>query len=87
MPELLDRDLRGDGVHALAHLGPAVPHLDGAVGLEAHDRAHDLEEAVAEARVLEPEPDADGAARGLRGLVGGLAPRRGSAARRGSRRP
>ena len=48
--ELLDRDLRGDRVHALAHLGPAVPHLDGAVGLEAHDRADDLEESVAEAR-------------------------------------
>ena len=62
--ELLDRDLRGDGVHALAHLGPAVPHLDGAVLLEAHDRARDLLEAVAEARVLQPEAEADRRARG-----------------------
>src|SRR5690606_33670018 len=58
--QLLDRDLEGDGVHALAHLGPAVAHLDGAVVLEAHDRAADLDEAVAEAGVLEAEPEADG---------------------------
>ena len=70
--QFLHRDLKRDGVHALAHLGPAVAHLDRAVGLEAHDRAHDLEQAVAEAGVLEPEADADGATRGLRGLVRGL---------------
>ena len=61
--ELLDRDLQGDGVHALAHLGPAVAHLDRAVGVEAHDGLGDLLEAVAEAGVLQAEPEADGLAR------------------------
>ena len=61
--QLLDGDLEGDGVDALAHLGPAVAHLDGAVVLEAHDRLGDLLEAVAEARVLQAEADADGLAR------------------------
>ena len=70
--ELLDRDLPSDRVHALAHLGPAVPHLDGAVGLEAHHRAGDLEEAVAEAGVLEPEADADRRPRRDCGVVRGL---------------
>ena len=64
--ELLDRDLEGDGVHALAHLGPAVAHLDGAVVLEAHDGPGDLLEAVAEAGVLEAEAEPDGLARGAR---------------------
>src|SRR6185369_5526044 len=52
--QLLDRDLAGDRVHALAHLGPAVTDLDRAVLLAPHDRAGDLLEAVAEARVLQP---------------------------------
>ena len=70
--ELFDRDLRGDGVHALTHLGPAVPDLDRAVGLETHDRAHDLQEAVAEAGVLQAQTETDRASRRGRGLVRGL---------------
>ena len=60
--ELLDRDLQRDGVHALAHLGPAVADLDDAVRAEPHDRLGDLLEAVAEAGVLQAEPEPDGLA-------------------------
>ncbi len=70
--QLLDRDLTGHGVHALPHLRPAVPDLDGAVLLEPHDRARDLLEAVAEARVLEPEAEPDGGSRGDCVVVGRL---------------
>ena len=85
--QLLDRHLQGDGVDALAHLGPAVADLDAAVLVEPDDGLGHLLEPVAEPRVLEAEPDADG-------LAGGHAPRptaasrrRGSRGRRGSRRP
>ena len=57
---------------ALAHLGPAVPDLDGAVLPEVHDRPGDLLEAVAETRVLEAQADADGLSGGDRLVVGGL---------------
>ena len=70
--ELLRRHLQRDGVHALAHLGPAVADLDASVVVdvvEAHDRPAHLAEAVAEAGVLEPEAEPDR-------LAGGDAPRR-----------
>ena len=70
--ELLDGHLHGDGVHALAHLGPAVAHLDLAVGAEPHDGAGDLVEPVAETRVLQPEPDPDRLAVGHAAVVGVL---------------
>ena len=53
--ELLDRHLERDRVDALAHLRPAVADLDGAVVVEPNDGLGDLDEAVAEARVLEAE--------------------------------
>ena len=68
--QLLGRDLQGDGVHALAHLGPAVADLDPVVGASgSDDGAGHLAEAVAEPGVLQPEPEPDG-------LAGGDAPRR-----------
>ena len=57
--EFLDRDLSGDGVDALAHLRPAVADFDRSVRIEADRRTTHLVGAVAEARVLEPEPHAD----------------------------
>ena len=42
-------------MHALAHLGPAVPHLDLTVGAEVHDRICDFFEPVAEPGVLQAE--------------------------------
>ena len=59
MPSSCDRDLQRDGVHALAHLGPAVAHLDRAVGCGSARRPGTSPEAVAEAGVLEPEPETD----------------------------
>ena len=61
--ELLHGDLQRDGVHALAHLRPAVADLHGAVGTEADDRLGDLFEAIAETGVLQPQPDPDRLAR------------------------
>ena len=63
-PELLDGDLLGDGVDALAHLRPAMAHLDAAVVTEAHDGLGDLLEPVAEPRVLQPQPEAERLAAG-----------------------
>ncbi len=59
---------------ALAHLRPAVAHLDVAAGgvgfaAEAHDRPGDLAESVAEPGVLQPEAEADGLAGGDRRVV------------------
>ena len=70
--ELFHRDLQRDGVDALAHLGPAVHHQHRAVVLEADQAAGDLLEAVAEARVLEPEPEPDGSPGGDGGVIGRL---------------
>ena len=67
-PEFLDRHLQGDGVNALAHLGPAMPDLDRAIGLEANHRLGPLLEAVAETRVLHPQTQPHGLALGP-GLV------------------
>ena len=54
MPSSCDGDLQRDGVHALAHLGPAVAHLDRAVARgSARPRRGDLAEPVAEAGVLQ----------------------------------
>ena len=87
MPSSLRGHLQRDGVHALTHLGPSVAHLDAPVGAEAHDRARDLAEAVAQPAVLQPQADADGTAlrRGLRRTA--VASRRGTPRRRRSRRP
>ena len=60
--EFLDGDLERHGVHALAHLGPAVAHLDDAVLAEVDDRLGDLLEAVPEAAVLQTEPQTHGLA-------------------------
>ena len=49
----------GDGVDALAHLGPAVANLDVAVLGETDHRLHDLHQAVAEPGILEPEAQPD----------------------------
>ena len=70
--EFLDGDLQRDRVHALAHLGPAVAHLDRSVVAEVDDRLGDLLEPVAEPGVLEPETDTDRLAGGDRLVVGGL---------------
>ncbi len=51
--------LQGDRVNTLAHLGPAVPDLHPAVPGEPNDSSGDLLEAVSQARVLEPEAQAD----------------------------
>ena len=68
--ELLRRHLQRDGVHALAHLGPAVAHLDRRRRcVEAHDGPAHLAEAVAEAGVLEPEAEPDRLAGGARRVV------------------
>ena len=70
--ELFRRDLLRDRVDALPHLGPAVPHLDGAIVVESDDRLRDLLEAVAQARVLQAESDADGLPAGARLVVVGF---------------
>ena len=69
--QLLGRDLQRDGVHALAHLGPAVADLDPGRRRRRNrtTAAGHLAEPVAEARVLQPETEPDG-------LAGGDAPRR-----------
>ena len=81
-PSSCDRDLQGDGVHALAHLGPAVAHLDGPVGRNRTHGLGDLLEAVAEPGVLQPEAEADGLARGDGGVVRRADARRGRPRRR-----
>ncbi len=86
--ELLDRHLQRHRMDALAHLGPAVAHLDGAVGLETHHRLGHLLEPVAQARVLEAEPQPDRLGRiGDRGLIGGPDRDPGTARPRAPRRP
>jgi len=61
--QLCGRDLERNGVHALAHFGPTVTHFHPVVvGSEAHHRRALLVEAVAEAGVLQPEPEPDGLA-------------------------
>ncbi len=67
--ELFDRNLRGHGMHALTHFGPAVPDFHGSIGLETHDRTHDLEESISEPRVLQAQAEPDRAALGDRGVV------------------
>src|SRR5262249_87675 len=57
--ELFDRHLLDDGMHALAHLGPAMTYFDGAVVVEAHDGPGHFLESVAQAGVLQPGPAAD----------------------------
>ena len=71
-PEFLDGHLERHGVDALAHLGPAVAHLDTAVVVEADDRLGDLDEAVAEPGVLQRQAQADGLACRSSGVVGRL---------------
>ena len=73
--ELLGRHLQGDGVHALAHLRPAVADLDPARRVDsrnAHDGAGHLAEAVAEPGVLQPEAEPDRLAGGDGRVVGRL---------------
>ena len=72
--QLLRCDLQRHRVHALAHLGPSVADLDpsGLVfdgGLESHDRPRQLAEPVAEAAVLESEPESDRVAVGPRCVI------------------
>ena len=70
MPSSSHGDLQGDGVHALAHLGPAVAHLDACRRRAKRTTASAISlEPVAEPAVLQPEPEPDG-------LAGGDAPRR-----------
>ena len=86
--ELLRRDLQRHGVHALAHLGPAVADLDASVVRpEPHDRPAHLAEAVAEAGVLEPEAEPDRLAGGERRVVIGPDLVEAGLGAAGSRRP
>ena len=67
--ELLRRDLLGDGMDPLAHLGPAVPHLDLAVRTEVDHCPGNFLESVAEAAVLQSETHTDRLAGGAGGVV------------------
>src|SRR5262249_9234050 len=69
--ELGDRDLEGDRVHALAHLGPAMTDLDGSILNEADDGTNVLLEPVAEAAVLQPESQPDRPSGGDGGVIVG----------------
>ena len=57
--QLLCRDLQGDGVHTLAHLGPAVTYLDDAIAAESDDCAAQLAEPVPEPRVFQSQAETD----------------------------
>src|SRR6202044_3506036 len=69
--QLLHGDLDRDRVNALAHLGPAVADLEVAFLRETDHRRHHLQQTVAEAGVLEPQPEPDRLAGGHGRIVGG----------------
>src|SRR5581483_6715341 len=56
-PELLAGDLLEHGVRSLSHLGPGVEQRHAAVGLGPQDRAPELEQPVADPRVLDAAAD------------------------------
>ncbi len=68
--QFLDCDLNGHGVDPLTHLGPAVANLyDPILSKADHGTGH-LVEAVAEARVLEAQPQAHGPTGSLGCVIG-----------------
>ena len=58
MPKLLRRHLQRDGVHTLAHLGPAVANLDRRrrCGIELHDRRHSSRKPLPSPEFFSPRP-------------------------------